>query len=215
MNRTNLLAAAVFAALAACKPAAAPAPAPAPAQAPVAAAPAPSAPLVPATSARDEVVAAMRKFWGLHAYHAAMHVEGGPRGPIDNAVDFVAPDRYRMQATGRGSQVIIGDTMYLEINGRAMQVPLPEGTITQWRDPAKLADAETEMDVEAQGADGVDGQVAKKYLVRVAKPKPTEITIWIGGEGLPLQIASHNPLGEATIRYSRFDDPSIVIEPPK
>ena len=144
-----------------------------------------------------------------------MHLEGGPRGPIDNAVDFVAPDRYRMEAAGRGVQVIIGDTMYLDINGRAMQVPLPEGTITQWRDPAKLADAQTEMQVDAHGSDAVDGQPAKEYLVRVAKPKPAEITLWIGDGGLPLQIVSHNPLGQATIRYSRFDDPAIVIEPPK
>ena len=120
-----------------------------------------------------------------------------------------------MEAAGRGVQVIIGDTMYLDINGRAMQVPLPEGTITQWRDPAKLADAQTEMQVDAQGSDAVDGQPAKKYLVRVAKPKPAEITLWIGDGGLPLQIVSHNPLGQATIRYSRFDDPAIVIEPPK
>jgi hypothetical protein len=96
-----------------------------------------------------------------------------------------------------------------------MKVPLPAGTLTQWRDPARLADAETDMQVDAQGSEAVDGQPAKKYLVRVAKPKPAEITIWIGGNGLPLQIASHNPMGEATIRYSRFDDPTLSIEAPK
>lgn len=211
MNRRTLLAAALLATLAACKPAAAPDATPTPAAKPEVAV----SPVVPAIDARGEVAMSMRKFWDLRSYHAAMHLEGSPRGPIDNAVDFVAPDRYRMEAAGRGAQVIIGDTMYLDINGRAMQVPLPEGTITQWRDPAKLADAQTEMQVDAQGSDAVDGQPAKKYLVRVAKPKPAEITLWIGDGGLPLQIVSHNPLGQATIRYSRFDDPAIVIEPPK
>ena len=211
MNRRTLLAVALLPVLAACKPAAAPDATPAPAARPEVAA----AAAVPALDARGEVAAAMRKFRDLRRYHAAMHLEGGPRGPIDNAVDFVAPDRYRMEAAGRGAQVIIGDTMYLDINGRAMQVPLPEGTITQWRDPAKLADAQTEMQVDAQGSDAVDGQPAKKYLVRVAKPKPAEITLWIGDGGLPLQIVSHNPLGQATIRYSRFDDPALAIEAPK
>ena len=214
MNRPALLALALLPILAACKPAAAPDAAPAPTGTPAVAAATAPAP-VPAIGAREEVAAAMRKFWDLRSYHAAMHLEGGPRGPIDNAVDFVAPDRYRMEAAGRGAQVIIGDTMYLDVNGRAMQVPLPEGTITQWRDPAKLADAQTEMQVDAQGGDAVDGQAAKKYLVRVAKPKPTEITIWIDDNGLPLQIVSHNPLGQATIKYSRFDDPTLSIEPPK
>jgi len=210
MNRLALPALALLATLSACKPAAAPEATPVPAaKPPVAAAP------IPATSAREEVAAAMRKFWNLRSYHADMHLEGGPRGSIDNAVDFVAPDRYRMQAAGRGSQVIIGDTMYLDINGRSMQVPMPAGTISQWRDPAKLADAETEMEVDAQGSAAVDGQPAKQYLVRVAKPKPTEITLWIGADGLPLQIASPNPLGQATIKYSRFDDPTLTIEPPK
>lgn len=200
----------LFALLAACKPGAAPEAA--------AVAPAPAAERAPApvvSNPRAEVVAAMRKFWGLRSYHAAMHVEGGPRGTIDSSVDFVAPDRYRMEMPGRGSQVIVGDTMYLDVGGRHMKVPLPEGTISQWRDPAKLADAETEMDVQGQGLDTIDGQPAKRYLVRVQKPKPTSIAIWIGDAGLPLQIASDNPLGSATIKYSRFDDPALVIDTPK
>lgn len=200
----------LIALLAACKPAAtpeaasvAPAPAPTPAPAPV------------ASNPRADVAAAMHAFWELRSYHAAMHVEGGPRGPMDSGVDFVAPDRYRMDMPGRGSQVIIGDTMYLDVGGRHMKVPLPEGTISQWRDPAKLADAETEMEVQAQGLDTIDGQAAKRYLVRVEKPKPTAIAIWIGDAGLPLQIASDNPMGQATIKYSRFNDPALAIDAPK
>ncbi|MFT3897256.1 MAG: hypothetical protein QM719_06115 [Thermomonas sp.] len=213
MDRKTLLAAALLPILAACKPAAAPqaGPTPAPAAPTAAVAAAPG----PVSDARADVVAAMRAFWNLRSYHTAMHIEGGPRGPIDNAVDFVAPDRYRMETAGRGAQVIIGDTMYMDVNGHGMKVPLPEGTLTQWRDPGKLADAETEMTVEAQGSDAVDGQAAKKYLVRVAKPKPGEMTMWIGDNGLPLQIVSHNPMGQATIRYSRFNDPALSIEAPQ
>ena len=214
MNRLALPVLALLAALSACsKPAAAPdaasSAAPAPAAEP------PVAAVVPALDARAQVAAAMHRFWDLRSYHADMHLQGGPRGPTDNAIDFVAPDRYRMQVAGRGTQVIVGDTMYLDVNGRSMQVQLPEGTLTQWRDPARLADAEADMRVDAQGADAVDGQPAKKYLVHVAKPKPAEITLWIGKAGLPLQIVSHNPMGRVTVRYSRFDDPSLSIEAPK
>ena len=213
MKRKTLLAAALLPILAACKPAAAPEAAAVPPPAPAAAAT--PAPVSVASNPRAEVAAAMHRFWGLRSYHASMQIEGGPRGLIENAVDFVAPDRYRMDVAGRGSQLVIGDTMYLDAGGRRIQVPLPEGTITQWRDPARLADAETEMDVQAQGSEPVDGQPARKYLVRVTKPKPAEIAIWIGDAGLPLQVAALNPLGEATIKYSRFNDPSLSIEVPK
>jgi hypothetical protein len=220
MDRKTLLAAALLPILAACKPAAAPEAATSAAPgtgdpAPAAANPVAAVAQAVLPDAKGQVVDAMRKFAGVRSYHASMRLEGGPRGPMTNELDFVAPDRYRMEMAGRGSQVIIGNTMYLDIDGRSMQVPLPEGTITQWRDPARLADAEANMTVDDQGSDSVDGQSATKYVVHVAKPKPGEITMWIGDGGLPLQIVSHNPMGQATIRYSRFDDPALSIEAPK
>ena len=33
---------------------------------------------------------------------------------MNSEIDFVAPDRYRMAMQGLGTQVIIGDTMYME-----------------------------------------------------------------------------------------------------
>lgn len=223
MNRRTLLAVALLPVLAACKPAAAPdtaataTPGASSDVAPAAATPNPVAAVAQAVlpDAKGQVVAAMEKFAGVRSYHAAMHMEGGPRGPMDNAIDFVAPDRYRMEMAGRGSQVIIGDTMYMSMHGRTMEVPMPAGTLTQWRDPAKLGEAEANMTVDDQGSDSVDGQSAKKYVVHVAQPKETTTTLWIGDAGLPLQILAHNAMGDATIKYSRFDDPTISIEPPK
>lgn len=227
MNRPTLLAAAMLATLAACKPAAAPDAAANASPADATAAPAPAGTSAagrlaaaadavnPMTSPREAVVAAMRKFTGVGSYHASMHIEGGPRGPMTNEMDFVAPDRFRMEMAGMGTQMIVGDTMYMDMQGRTMKVPMPAGTLTQWRDPAKLAEAEADMTVDAQGSDPVAGQAAEKYVVRVTRPKPTETTIWIGDAGLPLQIMSHNAMGVATIQYSRFNDPTISIEPPK
>ena len=73
----------------------------------------------------------MDKFLAASSFHASMHMEGAQT--MTNEMDFVAPDRYRMQMTA-GTQVIIGDTMYMETRGKRMQVPLPAGTISQWRD---------------------------------------------------------------------------------
>jgi hypothetical protein len=223
MNRRTLLAAALLPVLAACKPAATPdtaanaTPGASSAAAPAPATPNPVAAVAQAVlpDAKGRVVGAMRRFAGVHSYHATMTFDGGPRGPMTNQLDFVAPDRFRMEIAGMGAQYVIGDTMYMTTPRGSMQVPMPKGTVTRWRDPASLAQAEANMTVDNQGSDSVDGQSARKYVVRVAQPKETTTTLWIGDAGLPLQILAHNAMGDATIKYSRFDDPTISIEPPK
>ena len=157
----------------------------------------------------------MDKFLAASSFHASMHMEGAQT--MTNEMDFVAPDRYRMQMTA-GTQVIIGDTMYMETKGKRMQVPLPAGTISQWRDPLKIQENKEGLSVEAQGSETIDGQAARKYLVRNTVPENTEFTYWIGDNGLPVQLLhkgeSQGKPYSMTLRYSRFDDPTIKIDAP-
>jgi hypothetical protein len=175
-----------------------------------------TAALNPLSSPEDEVKASMDKFLKAKSFHAVMTMEGA-RG-MTNEMDFVAPDRYRMQMPV-GTQVIIGDTMYMQADGRSMKVPLPKGTLSQWRDPLKIEENKAGLSVEALGSDSVQGQAAKKYLVRNTQPEPSEFTFWIGDDGLPLQLlhqgqAQGKPYS-MTLRYSRFDDPTITIDAPQ
>ncbi|SDQ62978.1 hypothetical protein [Pseudoxanthomonas sp. CF125] len=168
------------------------------------------------SSPEDEVKASMDKFLKAKSFHAVMVMEGA-RG-MTNEMDFVAPDRYRMKMPV-GTQVIVGDTMYMQADGRSMKVPLPKGTLSQWRDPLKIEENKAGLSVEALGSDSVEGQAAKKYLVRNTQPEANEFTFWIGSDGLPLQLlhqgqAQGKPYS-MTLRYSRFDDPSITIDPPQ
>lgn len=214
-------------ALGACKPAEPTSVAPPkPDSEPAVAAPSPSSVVAAAADAlnplpdpKDAIRASMRKFMALERYHASMQLEGGPRGAMYNEIDFVAPDRYRMTMQGAGTQTVIGDTMYMDVGGRTMKMPLPAGTLTQWRDPVRLAENETSMTVQAQGLDRIDGQSARKYLVHHDKPQPVDVTMWIDDDDLPLQIrVAGNAEGHAsvaTIHYSRFNDPSIEVEPPQ
>ncbi|MGH8062080.1 MAG: hypothetical protein ACREO7_08715 [Pseudoxanthomonas sp.] len=175
-----------------------------------------AAALNPLSSPEDEMKASMDKFLKAKSFHAVMDMQGAQSMAIE--MDFVAPDRYRMKMP-QGTQVIIGDTMHMQVDGRSMKMPLPKGTLTQWRDPLRIEENKAGMSVESLGSDSIDGQPAKKYLVKHTEPKPSEFTFWIGGDGLPLQLVSQ---GEAqgkpysmTLRYSRFDDPSIVIDAPQ
>jgi hypothetical protein len=175
-----------------------------------------AAALSPLSSPEDEMKASMDKFLKARSFHAAMDMQGARSTVIE--MDFVAPDRYRMKMP-MGTQVVIGDTMYMQVEGRSMKTPLPAGTLTQWRDPLKIEENKAGMSVESLGNDSVNGQPAKKYLVKHTEPKPSEFTFWIDRDGLPLQLVSQ---GEAegkpysmTLRYSRFDDPGIVIDAPQ
>lgn len=216
-----LMLACLVLALAACKP-----PAPTDPAAPAQAGPADALDkaaraLNPLSSPADAVKASMDRFLKARSFHAVMDMQGAQ--PMAIEMDFVAPDRYRMKMP-TGTQVIIGDTMHMQVEGRTMKMPLPKGTLTQWRDPLKIAEHKAGMSVESLGSDTIDGKSANKYLVKHTEPKPSEpqsseFTFWIGGDGLPLQLVSQ---GEAqgkpysmTLRYSRFDDPTIVIDAPQ
>ncbi len=173
----------------------------------------------PITSAREDVIASMRKLMEASSYHVSMDVDGGAQGRLRNEVDFVAPDRMRMEMAGLGTQVVVGETMYMTMDGRAMQVPMPKGSLTKWRDPANFGEAEAGMTAEALGRESVDGIPARKYALRYTVPNAADGTLWIGPDGLPLKIevASEADGKQVTtsMRYSRINDPSIRIEAPK
>ena len=214
IHRPTLLACLAIA-LAACKPAVPTDATEAPATPPNQAEAVPATPPTVAGSAADEVKASMDRFLAARSFHATMHMEGAQT--MTNEMDFVAPDRYRMHMPA-GTQVIIGDTLYMEAKGKRMQVPLPAGTISQWRDPLKIQENKEGLSVEAQGTESIDGKTARKYLVRNTVPENTEFTYWMDDNGLPLQLQhkgeSQGKPYSMTLRYSRFDDPAIRIDAP-
>lgn len=172
--------------------------------------------LNPLPSDSDQVKAMMATFLTAKSYHATMTHSGGTR-TMTNEIDFVAPDRYRM-VMPMGTQYIIGDTMIMSIDGRNMKVPLPKGSM-DFRDPARLSENAETMTVESLGSESLAGQATRKYLIRNSQPEPSESTMWVGANGYPQQIqVSSTAQGQSyttTIRYSRFNDPTIRVDPPK
>lgn len=136
-------------------------------------------------------------------------------------MEFVAPDRYRVQVEGApGDQVIIGDTVYMTMNGQTMRVPVPAAGMTRhYRDPDVLAQTERNVHVERVGSDRIDGEAASVYHYTVDAPHPADVKLWISDKsGLPLQMqTTGTAMGQThhtQIRYRDYDDASIRIEAP-
>lgn len=167
------------------------------------------------SSARTQVLASVQRFLKASSFHARMTMDG-PR-PLTGELDFVAPDRYRITMP-MGTQVIVGDTMYLDINGKRQQLPVPPGTLQQWRDPLKMDEYQDDLKVEAIGEAELDGHRAHQYKLEHTKQQGGEMRYWIDEHGLPLRIhQSGTTQGKpytVTIDYSRFDDPAIEVQTP-
>lgn len=189
----------------------------APAEAPAASALAKAADaLNPLPDAKAQVKAMTGTFLAAKSFHATMTHSDGTQ-TMTNEVDFVAPDRYRM-VMPMGTQYIIGDTMIMDVNGRSMKMPLPKGTLN-FRDMSRYSEHEATMTAEALGTEMLDGVSTRKYLIRNTQPEPSESTMWVDADGYPQQIQVASTVqGKAyttTIRYSRFNDPGIKVEPPR
>lgn len=166
--------------------------------------------------AKEDVGAAMQKFVAARSYHATMTSTGDQA--MTTELDFVAPDRYRIKMP-MGTQVIIGGTMYMAMQGRTMKIPMPKGALSQWRDPGKLRESQAQSTVTALGPGLVDGKPASRYRIVSAQSPDTASVMWIGAGGWPLKIDVDGKSGgkafSASIRYSRFNDPTIRIEAPQ
>ena len=166
-----------------------------------------------AADPRSEVTQAVARLGGANSY--VVHIDApqsGAAGQIE--LQHVAPDRYRMIMPGGPTQTIIGSTVYMQIGGRTMRVPLPAGTLDQLQDQAKIRETQDNARIESLGSDTVDGQPAAKYRIVHADQPDAEVTMWVGSNGWPLQMRADGKDGPTTMRYSRFNDPALVIAAP-
>ncbi|MEO7325180.1 MAG: hypothetical protein ABIW82_10175 [Dokdonella sp.] len=168
---------------------------------------------------KDDLHEAFGKFLKAHSFHAT--VTDIKKGEQVSAMDFVAPDRYRLKSSRGPEQTIIGDAIYMDLNGKLTRLPVPGvGKMTsQFRNEDFLHEVEGGMSVQALPDEAVDGEPAKVYAYTTTKPAKSDAKTWISLKtGLPIQIESTGSfMGHSAttrVRYSNFDDPSIRIDTP-
>ncbi|MDV5767773.1 hypothetical protein QM186_19500 [Stenotrophomonas maltophilia] len=170
---------------------------------------------VPAADPAQAVLGASQRFAALGSFHAELEVLGAPQ-PVRSAMDFVAPDRFRVQTPG-GSQTIIGDTMFLQADGAIRQAPTPPGLLEQWRNPLPADALPAELQAEDLGSQSLDGVETRHYRLRGAQAGE-RLEYWVDAQGLPRQIvrsgSSNGRNFQLRLRYSRFNDPALRIDLP-
>ncbi|NZA27825.1 hypothetical protein H0E84_15715 [Luteimonas sp. SJ-92] len=165
----------------------------------------------PLSDPRGEVMAALERMLAADSYVAEIETGAGTM-----TLEHVAPDRFRMTLPDGITQTIVGDRMYMRMQGQTMELPLQEGMLEEMRDRGRIAARQERASFESLGADSVAGAPARKYRMTHEDPADPPATLWIGDDGYPLQmqVAGDDAQGPTTIRYSRFDDPAIRIERP-
>ncbi|AWT16334.1 MULTISPECIES: hypothetical protein [Stenotrophomonas] len=170
---------------------------------------------VPAADPAQAVLGASQRFAALRSFHAELEVLGAPQ-PVRSAMDFVAPDRFRVQ-TPAGPQTIIGDTMFLQADGAVRQVPTPPGLLEQWRNPLPADALPADLQAEDLGSQSLDGVETRHYRLRGAQPGE-RLEYWVDAQGLPRQIvrsgSSNGRSFQLRLRYSRFNDPALRVDLP-
>lgn len=166
-----------------------------------------------AADPREEVNAAVDKLLTARSYQAALV---SADGRVQQQLEFEAPGRYRIRSGGE-ELVVIGDVLHRRRDGATVQVPLPQDVLTRWRDPARLVERLEEMDVALVGEEAVAGVPARRYRIDARPPATGGLALWVGVDGYPVQILARSTAEApaALIRYARFNDPAIDVEPPR
>jgi outer membrane lipoprotein-sorting protein len=166
---------------------------------------------------KDDLHAAFTKFLAQSSFKGTTTATVNGK-TIQSVIEFQAPDRYRISSEGRPPSVIIGGSMYININGRFMKMPTPP-SIAEYRDPSVLARIESSLSADDLGADVVGGEPTHKYRYTVSQPRQSTTIVWVSTRsGLPVQLQNSGAMMGKTINsqvnYANYSDPSIKISAP-
>ena len=173
-----------------------------------------------AAAPKDDVHKAYTRFLGMKTFRADIDSSTG-KLKLKSSLEFQAPDRYRVTNEGQPSNLIIGDTMHMDMNGSMMKIPMPglKDMIAQYRNPKMLAELEAGTAVESLGIEVLNMQPTRKYRYTTTKPHVTSNLMWVSvATGDVLQIESNGNIGKkpfhTLIRYSQYNSPAIKISAP-
>lgn len=175
---------------------------------------------LPAAAApKDEVHSAFVRFLAMSSFKADINSTTG-KYKSKSVVEFQAPDRYRVINDGKMPNLIIGGTMYMDMNGSLMKIPMPglKAMMAQYRNPDMLKELEAGVAVESLGTETINNQVLKKYRYTTTQPHVTNNILWVASNGNIVQLETSGSMNKkpflTLIQYSQYNSPAIKISSP-
>jgi hypothetical protein len=149
----------------------------------------------------------MEAFQQAKSWHADEHFSKGKTV----MVDYVAPDRWRVQPAPNVTELVIGKDVYMVRNGHATRLPFGGGMVRNAirRFEAGEMTDEVRQSVRDLGMQTLDGRSVHVYSFTSQKIPET---VYVGANHLPVEVVVHDKKHPATIIYSKFNAP-ISIEP--
>jgi hypothetical protein len=155
-----------------------------------------------------DLAKAIAAFQQAKSWHADEHFSNGKTVKVD----YVAPDRWRVQPTPKVTELVIGKDVYMVSNGHATRLPFGGGMIRKMIQRLSTGKMTNEMrqSVRDLGMQTLNGKSVHVYSYTSQKIPET---LYVGADHLPVQVVTHDKKHPATITYSKFNAP-IAIEQP-
>lgn len=139
------------------------------------------------------------------SWHAVEHFSNGRIITLD----FVAPDRWRIQLMPNITELLIGSNVYMVRNGQSMKLPIRGGMMSHviqnaGEQPLDPSVKETARDL---GMKTVNGKSAHGYSYTT---HGMDVTLYLGSDMLPIEEIVKNGTMTMMIDYSKFNAPITV-----
>jgi hypothetical protein len=156
----------------------------------------------------DDLEKVWAAFKAQKSWRATIAVPGGKT----DTIEYVAPDRWRMQRWNGVTALVIGDSTYLIQNGQTKKLDMPAGTgpIMTSSPFARAFGDDVKGSARDLGMQTLNGQSVHVYSF-TSEGVPT--TLYVGANNLPVQAVMHQAQGTSiTATYSQYGA-AIHIEP--
>lgn len=146
-------------------------------------------------------------FQNVKSFHAVEQFSNGK----SSTVDYVAPDRWRLENSPKQAEVIIGNDVYIVSNGKTSHMPFRGGIFRKIVSHFSKFGNDNEIKETAQdlGMQPLNGERVHVYSF---KSHGALDTMYVGPGSLPVENVVKSGKHTTTITYSEYNRP-ITIEP--
>lgn len=176
----------------------------------------------PGHDPKSDIAEMSKRFMDETSFQAKMTGKGSVT--MESAVDFVAPDRFRISTNAIGGQyvemIVIGKQSYMNLGGKWQKMPAMDlSSIAGVRQAFTEEGMKWVEDVRLEGEETVDGKPAYVYTYKGKSPgvgPDFSSKLWVAkADGLPIKITADYGKGELKSMEINYNyDARISIEAP-